>query len=160
MTSANFAIAGHLSQASFTKAGRKFLAALLPKKRDFAQLGKNLKFYFGLAPTPAPEYAYGYVEKSEYWALVWGGIIMSVTGLLLWFQDFFLSFLPKWAADVATAVHFYEAVLATLAILVWHFYAVIFKPGVYPMNWAWMTGRAKLEELPSAETAPPEPEKK
>jgi hypothetical protein len=43
--------------------------------------------------------------------------------------------------DVATVVHFYEAVLATLAIVVWHFYFVIFDPLVYPMDTAWLTGR-------------------
>jgi hypothetical protein len=41
---------------------------------------------------------------------------------------------------VATSVHFYEAVLATLAIVVWHFYPVIFDPDVYPLNTAFLTG--------------------
>ncbi|HXF48446.1 MAG TPA: cytochrome c3 family protein [Verrucomicrobiae bacterium] len=136
----------HLGHVLFSKSGRRFIFALMPKKADLAQLVGNLKYYLGRAPLPAPEPAYGYVEKSEYWALVWGGIIMALTGFVLWFQDFFLRFLPKWSTDVATAIHFYEAVLATLAIFVWHFYAVIFKPGVYPMNWAWMTGRAHRPE--------------
>ena len=61
--------------------------------------------------------------------------------------------------DVATVIHFYEAILATLAILIWHFYAVIFKPGVYPMNWAWLTGKAKKEEV-EIETTDPEKQKK
>jgi hypothetical protein len=38
-------------------------------------------------------------------------------------------------------VHFYEAILATLAILVWHFYQVFFDADVYPMNWAWWDGK-------------------
>jgi hypothetical protein len=42
--------------------------------------------------------------------------------------------------DFAVTVHFYEAVLATLAILVWHLYTVIFDPDVYPMDTAWLTG--------------------
>ena len=42
---------------------------------------------------------------------------------------------------MATAIHFYEAVLATLAILVWHLYWVIFDPDVYPMDWSWWNGR-------------------
>jgi hypothetical protein len=44
-------------------------------------------------------------------------------------------------------VHFYEAVLATLAILVWHLYFVIFNPDVYPMNLAWFTGRISEAEM-------------
>jgi len=35
-------------------------------------------------------------------------------------------------------------VLATLAIVVWHFYQVFFDPDVYPMNWAWWDGKMTL----------------
>ena len=72
---------------------------------------------------------------------------MTVTGFMLWYKDLFLSFLPKWSIDVVTVIHFYEAILATSAIFIWHFYAVIFKPGVYPMNWAWLTGKVKKEDV-------------
>ena len=50
-------------------------------------------------------------------------------------------FLPRWAIDVATTIHFYEAILACLAIVVWHFYHVLLEPGTYPMNFAWWDGR-------------------
>ena len=53
--------------------------------------------------------------------------------------------LARWWLDVATAIHFYEAVLATLAIVVWHFYQVFFDPDVYPMNWAWWDGKMSCE---------------
>ena len=51
-----------------------------------------------------------------------------------------LRLLPKVWLDVATSVHFYEAVLASLAIVVWHFYGVIFDPEVYPLDTAFLTG--------------------
>ncbi len=77
-----------------------------------------------------------------------------MTALHLWFDNITLRYLPKWVADIATAVHFYEAVLAALAILVWHFYWVIFGPDVYPMDWSWWDGRAptrrKLEREPES----------
>ncbi len=73
---------------------------------------------------------------------MWGTVLMAATGLLLWFENAALRYLPKWATDVATALHFYEAVLATLAIVVWHLYWVIFDPAVYPMDTAWWTGRS------------------
>jgi hypothetical protein len=75
-----------------------------------------------------------YAEKAEYLALVWGTLVMVVTGFLLWFENWTLAHLPKWTSDVATVVHFYEAILASLAILVWHFYFVIFDPLVYPLD--------------------------
>jgi hypothetical protein len=65
---------------------------------------------------------------------------MITTGLLLWFVNLTLRLFPLWVVDLLTLVHYYEAWLATLAILVWHFYFVIFNPDVYPMNWSWITG--------------------
>ncbi|HSN85184.1 MAG TPA: hypothetical protein VL025_00435, partial [Thermoanaerobaculia bacterium] len=70
-----------------------------------------------------------------------------------------LRWFPKWVADVSTVVHFYEAVLATLAILVWHFYSVMLDPLVYPMDTAWLTGRESpgrtLERTESVVAVPP-----
>jgi cytochrome b subunit of formate dehydrogenase len=88
---------------------------------------------------------FGYPEKAEYWAVVWGTIIMGITGLMIWFKLGWFRVLPRWAIDVALAIHFYEAVLATLAIVVWHFYHVIFDPDVYPINWAFYDGQVSEE---------------
>ena len=43
--------------------------------------------------------------------------------------------------DVALTIHYYEAILACLAIVVWHFYHVIFDPDVYPLNMACWDGK-------------------
>jgi hypothetical protein len=59
--------------------------------------------------------------------------------------------------DIARTIHFYEAWLATLSIIVWHFYYVMFNPDTYPMNMAWITG--KLTESEMAEEHPLELEK-
>ena len=71
---------------------------------------------------------------------VWGAVVMASTGLLLWANNLAMRYLPKVWLDVATSVHFYEALLATLAIVVWHFYSIIFDPDVYPLNTAFLTG--------------------
>jgi hypothetical protein len=70
---------------------------------------------------------------------------MALTGIMLWARVSVGNLLAGWWLDAATAVHFYEAVLATLAILVWHFYQVFFDPDVYPMNWAWRDGKMSVE---------------
>ncbi len=90
---------------------------------------------------------FNYVEKAEYWALVWGSVVMSVTGILLWFANESLRWMPKWALDLATLVHYYEAWLAFIAILVWHLYQNVLNPDVYPMNWGWVTGMINEEQL-------------
>jgi hypothetical protein len=82
------------------------------------------------------------VEKLEYLAVAWGTTVMALSGFVLWFEDRALAWGPKWVTDLATVVHLYEAILAVLAILVWHFYSVIFDPVVYPMDPAWLTGRS------------------
>ena len=43
---------------------------------------------------------------------------------------------PKWSTDAATAVHCYEALLATFSLLIWHFHLVVFDLMVYPMDTA------------------------
>ena len=70
---------------------------------------------------------------------------MGLTGLMIWFKISVFGFLARWWIDIALAVHFYEAVLATLAIIVWHFYHVIFDPDVYPVNFAFIDGRVSEE---------------
>ena len=111
-------------------------------------------------PPHFPPFNYG--EKVEYWSLAWGTIVMASTGLLVWFKVAAVHFVARWWIDVALAIHFYEAVLATLAILVWHMYQVIFDPDVYPMNWAWWDGKMAPHEPPGendeAPALAPEPE--
>jgi cytochrome b subunit of formate dehydrogenase len=85
------------------------------------------------------------VEKAEYWALVWGTAVMVLTGVLLWFDNWFIQRLPAVVLEVASVVHYYEAWLAMLAILVWHAYATVLNPKVYPMNPSWLTGRMPEE---------------
>jgi hypothetical protein len=70
---------------------------------------------------------------------------MGLTGLMIWFKISVFGFLARWWIDIALAIHFYEAVLATLAIIVWHFYHVIFDPDVYPVNFAFIDGRVSEE---------------
>ena len=124
--------------------GRKLVRDLFPTLDDARGAWQNVCYYLGLT-SRKPEFArFNYAEKAEYWALVWGMIVMAVTGVMLWAKVLVGNHMPRWWLDVATAVHFYEAVLATLAIFVWHFYQVFFDPDVYPMNWAWWDGKMTL----------------
>jgi cytochrome b subunit of formate dehydrogenase len=113
-----------------------------PRVGDAREGSLNLLYLLGLRRRKPKLSSHGYVEKAEYWAVVWGTAIMAATGVLLWAVNYTLAWLPKSWLDVATAIHFYEAVLATLSIVVWHFYFVIFDPEVYPMDTAWLTGES------------------
>jgi cytochrome b subunit of formate dehydrogenase len=113
-----------------------------PTIEDWRELRERFKYYFGFRKEPVHSPPVGYIEKAEYLALWWGMTVMAVTGFLLWFENFTLEWLPSWVPAAATAVHWYEAILATLAILIWHFYWTVFDPAVYPMDMSWWTGKS------------------
>ena len=134
----------HVFDILITRAGRQLARDLFPTLDDVRGAWQNLSYYLGLT-SQKPEFArFNYAEKAEYWALVWGMFVMAGTGIMLWAKVIVGNHLPRWWLDVATAIHFYEAILATLAIVVWHFYQVFFDPDVYPMNWAWWDGKMTL----------------
>ncbi len=150
------ALAFHLLHLARSRRARQCIAKMRPTSEDWIELKERVRYFLGRRG-PLHGVKVGYVEKAEYLAFVWGMAIMAVTGLLLWFENFTLRWLPTWVVDVSTAVHFYEAILATLAILVWHFYWVIFDPAVYPMDTSWWGGRppASRELERRSSTAPP-----
>jgi len=124
--------------------GRQFINDILPDWKDVTDIREAMLYYLGLSDDRPMFRRFSYVEKAEYWALVWGMFVMGTTGLMAWFKGFVGQRVPGWWVDGAIAIHWYEAVLATLAILVWHIYAVIFDPDAYPMNWAWFDGRMSI----------------
>ena len=131
----------HLVRAIVSREGRRLVRDFMPRKQDLNDVATNLRYYTGRAGRSAKFGRFGYPEKLEYWAVAWGIIIMGVTGLMIWFKMDVTRFLPRWVVEVAVTVHYYEAILACLAIVVWHFYHVIFAPDIYPMNWAWWDGK-------------------
>lgn len=126
---------------------RAILRHMLPKLRDVQDLLGVLRYNAGLTKERPTFGKFSYAEKMEYLAFLWGTVVMALTGFVLWFNNLSLTFLPKWVSDAATVTHFYEAILASLAILIWHFYMVIFDPSVYPMDMSWLTGKVPADHL-------------
>jgi len=135
----------HILYLALSKEGRLWVKDMLPKLKDVRDVVGNFAYYLGVKKEKPKIARFGYAEKAEYWAVVWGTMIMGLTGLMIWFKIGVFGFLPRWWIDIALSVHFYEAVLATLAIIVWHFYQVIFDPDVYPLNFALIDGRVSEE---------------
>ena len=133
----------HAGYLAFSERGRWHFRELLPKMKDVTDFLQMMR-HFLQKEQPPPQFGwYSYIEKAEYWALVWGTAVMAATGFMLWFESLF----PKIVLDVAVIVHQYEAILAVLAIFVWHFYHVHWKPEVFPMSPIWLTGQMSIEEL-------------
>jgi len=125
---------------------REFLR-MLPERDDPKRALGILKYLFGISPEFPPSGKFTLYEKFDYMAVGWGSVIMGVTGLALWFPHIALQVVPKWALDVCHVVHSDEAVLAFLAITIWHFYHVHYKPSIWPMNTTWLDGQIRLGDL-------------
>ena len=132
----------HLAELGYSVERRNRLKKQKLGWQDLRDLWHTLRYNLDFESQRPKFGEFNYAEKIEYWAFIWGMIVMTITGLLLWFENFSLTYLPKMATDIATTVHFYEAALATLAIFFWHLYWVIYDPEVYPMDAAWWHGRS------------------
>jgi formate dehydrogenase gamma subunit len=135
----------HVVYLAFYREGRRMFLDMLPELKDATDMIDVFAYYLGFSSKKPQFKRFNYAEKMEYWALVWGTFVMALTGLMAWFKVIFASAVPRWWIDVAITVHFYEAILATLAIIVWHFYQVILDPDTYPVNFAFLDGKMSLE---------------
>jgi cytochrome b subunit of formate dehydrogenase/nitrate/TMAO reductase-like tetraheme cytochrome c subunit len=135
----------HVAWVILYRHGRRFIRDMAPRPSDLSELTTNVGYHLGISKKPARFARFGYIEKAEYWALVWGTALMAITGLVLWFPAEAVTWFPAWIVAASQTVHFYEAWLATLAIIVWHFFFVIFHPDAYPLSFTFTDGRMSEE---------------
>ncbi|MDW7773001.1 MAG: cytochrome b/b6 domain-containing protein [Desulfobulbaceae bacterium] len=133
----------HVAYLVACKDGRSFMKGMIPTWKDAKDIVHNIGYYLGRRKEPPKFARFDYREKAEYLALVAGTIIISVTGILLWSEDYW----GKFVLDLSILIHGMEAILATLAIIVWHFYAVHWKPGQFPMSRVWIDGKMSAHHL-------------
>lgn len=137
----------HTFYTFLSRQGRRDFFLLLPRPQDVKDLFTQVKYFLGRSDEPARFDRFSYAEKFDYWAVYWGCVIMIGTGAMLWFQEISLLYLPKYFLDIAKEAHSDEALLATLAILIWHFYNVHFNPAHFPGSLTWWHGRISREEM-------------
>lgn len=135
----------HLYWLVGTPYGRAELKRIAPKMRDVREVMQNMRYHLGTSRQRAAFAKYDYPAKAEYWALVWGTVVMALTGMILWFPVVATSFMPQWILKVSEIIHLFEAWLATLAILIFHFFYVFGHPEVYPFNFAMFHGGMREE---------------
>lgn len=142
-----FMMVYHTVYSVIHREGRRDILLLIPRPKDVLDFFINIKYFLGLGKERPRFGRFSYVEKFDYWALYWGCVIMIGTGALMWFENTSLRWLPKYALDIAKEAHSDEALLATLAIVIWHFYNVHFNPDSFPMAWTWWTGKISKTEM-------------
>lgn len=129
-----------------SKRGKAILKLFLPRFKDVKEFIELMRYYLTMKGERPKLGVFDYSEKFEFWALMWGVIIMAVTGFILWFPKSLPYGTPSWLINVARVIHYYEALLATLAIVIWHGYNTIFHPEEFPMSTTWLTGKETEEE--------------
>jgi cytochrome b subunit of formate dehydrogenase len=120
--------------------------SMVPQLKDMADFYGQMKWFLGLGPQPRFEH-FTYWEKFDYWAVLWGTVIMGAAGLVLWFPVAAARFLPGWMFNVALFVHGAEATLAIGFIFVVHFFNGHLRPGKFPMDLVIFTGSVTDDEL-------------
>jgi cytochrome b subunit of formate dehydrogenase len=133
----------HFYYLIFKRAGRRWLIDMLPRFKDLRDLLDNFLYYINIRKEPPEFDRFCYKHKIEYGALIAGTTIVSVTGLILWTQYKW----SKFIVDIATLVHGMEAILACLAIMIWHLYEIHFRPHKSPLDNTWFTGVINEEEM-------------
>ncbi|MBI5963197.1 MAG: cytochrome b/b6 domain-containing protein [Chloroflexi bacterium] len=116
---------------------------MLPVIQDGLDALQALLYNIGLRKSRPQMGRFTFEEKAEYWAFVWGTAVMGVTGFMMWNPITSAKFLPGEFIPAAKAAHGGEAVLAVLAIILWHMYGVHIKF----FNKAMWTGKLTETEM-------------
>jgi cytochrome b subunit of formate dehydrogenase len=120
--------------------------SMTPNLNDVRDLWANVKYFLYLGPRPGLD-RWAYWEKFDYLAVFWGVGMIGVSGLMLWFPDFFTKFLPGWALNAAYIIHSDEALLATGFIFLFHFFHTHLRPESFPMDPVIFTGSMPLHRF-------------
>lgn len=120
--------------------------SMVPNLKDVQDFIGNIKYFLYLGPRPALD-RWAYWEKFDYLAVFWGVAIIGLSGLMLWFPNFFTQWLPGWTLNAAYVVHSDEALLATGFIFLFHFFHTHLRPDAFPMDPVIFTGRMPLEKF-------------
>jgi cytochrome b subunit of formate dehydrogenase len=137
-------------------------ASMMPGLNDVTDGLQSFLYNIGIRKDAPKMPRYNYTEKLEYLAMIWGYVLMGLTGFMLWNPILTTRLLPGEIVPAAKVAHGLEAVLAVLAILLWHFYHVHIKQWNWSMIKGHLTHHEMVEEhaieLEKIETGIPEPE--
>ena len=122
---------------------RRTSLSMLPNLKDVKDALQAFIYNLGFGKSRPQMGRYTFEEKAEYWALIWGTVIMAITGFMMWNPISTSKFLPGEIIPAAKAAHGGEALLAVMAIVVWHMYGVHIKK----FNKAMWTGKQTENEM-------------
>jgi len=133
----------HFAYMGYLLFVKKAKATMIPGIKDVTDAIGGMAHNLGLKKDAPKMGRYNFAEKAEYLAVVWGLVLMGFTGLMLWNPIFTTKLLPGQFIPAAKVAHGMEAVLAVLAIILWHFYHVHIKR----WNMSMISGKLTHEEM-------------
>lgn len=137
----------HLLYILFSRTGHEEFMQMLVRAQDFKDYGAAVLYDLGLRPEKPQLDRYSYREKFQYWIFALFVVIMIISGFILWFHDWFFGLLPKWAFDIALAVHSSTGTLILIVLTLWHLYLVHLSPGRFPIDWSFWDGKISEKQL-------------
>jgi cytochrome b subunit of formate dehydrogenase len=138
----------HLGTSGYKYYVQRNRISMLPGIKDITNAWGIFMNNLGLKKNRPQQGRYTFDEKFEYWAFVWGTAVMGLTGFMLWNPIATSKFLPGVAIPAAKAAHSGEALLAVLAIVIWHFYNVHIKHLNKSMFSGYLSEHEMIEEHP------------
>ncbi len=136
---------------------KRLRASIMLGKQDLIDAIEYLRYNLGLRPEPPKMGWFTFDEKIEYWSLMWGTLIMVLTGFFLWNPITAARLFPGEWIPAAKTAHGSEALLAVLAILIWHTYHVHLKHFNKSMFTGYLTREEVAQEHPLVLEHPPQP---
>lgn len=133
----------HVIRVGYGIAVKGSRLSMVPTLKDFTDAWQMLMYFIGRSKEKPRFDRFNFGEKLEYWALVWGTLIMGLTGFIMWFPTKATLFVDGVWIPVSKMAHGWEAVLATLSLLVWHMYHVHLKD----FNTSIFTGKMSRERM-------------
>ena len=120
--------------------------SMIPTLQDAKDFVAHQKWFFGKGPKPQFD-RWTYWEKFDYFAVFWGVFAIGLSGLVMWFPQFFTYFMPGWMINIALIVHSDEALLAAGFIFTIHFFNTHFRLEKFPMDTVIFSGRISKSEM-------------
>lgn len=137
----------HIAAVVYLILIKKTKPSLVPIRKDFTDAILMLRYYLGVSEEYPQFDRYDYRQKFEYWGMVFGSVIMIVTGLILYFPVFFTEFLPGQIIPATKVAHSAEGLLAFLVVITWHIYNAHLNPDVFPFDFTIFTGKISTERM-------------
>jgi cytochrome b subunit of formate dehydrogenase len=112
--------------------------------KDIGDFTQQMKYFLRYSDEQPRYGRYTFKQKVEYFGAGFGAVVMGFSGLLMWQPFEAMRYFPIGMIQIAGLFHTWEAVLASIAVFIGHFYDEHFDKF---LNMSWLTGNIPEEEM-------------